>query len=91
MTVGLRPESLALASAGDGIPVIVTIVEELGAEAFVHAQLANKTADSAKAEHHCAHRAAAAPAKGDLIHLHVKEDSMLFFDAASGDRIAGRS
>ena len=32
----------------------------------------------------------AAPDKGDLIHLHVKEGSMLFFDAESGDRIASR-
>ena len=91
VTVGLRPESLSLAPAGDGLPVIVTIVEELGAEAFVHAQLADKTADAVKANIIARAESLAAPAKGDLIHLHVKEGSMLFFDAQSGDRIASRS
>jgi multiple sugar transport system ATP-binding protein len=87
--VGLRPESLSL--AGDGIPVIVTIVEELGAEAFVHAQLASKTADARKENIIARVEPLAAPNKGDLIHLHVKEGSMLFFDAQSGERITSRS
>ena len=43
VTVGLRPEALSLAPAGEGIPAIVTIVEQLGAEAFVHTDLANGT------------------------------------------------
>ena len=32
-----------------------------------------------------------APADGDLIHFGVKDGSMLFFDAVSGDRILARS
>ncbi|MGZ4462012.1 MAG: ABC transporter ATP-binding protein, partial [Gaiellaceae bacterium] len=93
VTVGLRPESLSLTTAGNGIPVIVTVVEELGAEAFVHAQVASGADTSPKAESNVIVRVEphAAPAKGELIHLHVKEGSMLFFDAASGDRILSRS
>ena len=89
VTVGLRPESLTLATAGNGIPMIVNIVEELGAEAFLHAQLASEADAIPKAARNIIARIEphAAPAKGDLIHLHVKEDSLLFFDAATGERI----
>jgi multiple sugar transport system ATP-binding protein len=93
VTVGLRPESLSLTTAGHGIPVIVNIVEELGAEAFVHAQLAREADTTLQTESNVIVRVEphAAPAKGELIHLRVKEDSMLFFDAASGDRILSRA
>jgi len=93
VTVGLRPESLSLTTPGNGLPVIVTIVEELGAEAFVHAQLAHDAGTTPKGQRNVIVRVEprGAPAKGDLIHLHVREGSMLFFDAASGDRIPGRS
>jgi len=86
VTVGLRPESLTPVAAGEGIPVVVDIVEELGAEAFVYAQLANGTGGAVIARV----EPSAAPGKGDLIHLRVKEGSALFFDAVSGDRIATR-
>jgi len=86
--VGLRPEALTPAPAGDGIPVTVNIVEELGAEAFVHGQLANGGA-TVRAESAVIARVepSDAPGKGDVIHFRVKEGSMLFFDAASGQRI----
>ena len=41
VSVGLRPESLRLVAPGQGVPAVVTIVEELGAEAFLHAELDN--------------------------------------------------
>jgi len=90
--VGLRPESLSLAPAGGGIAVTVSIVEVLGAEAFVHAQLANGAGVAPKAESAVVARVepSAAPDKGEVIHLSVKEGSMLFFDARSGERISSR-
>ena len=36
VTVGIRPENFRLASDGEGIPVRVTVVEELGADAYVY-------------------------------------------------------
>ncbi|MGD0167453.1 MAG: sn-glycerol-3-phosphate ABC transporter ATP-binding protein UgpC [Gaiellaceae bacterium] len=92
VTVGLRPESLGLTDSDTGISVIVNIVEELGAEAFLHAQLANE-ADPMKVENNIVARVdpGAAPAKGELIHLSVREGSMLFYDAASGERIRSLS
>jgi len=88
VTVGLRPEALALAAPGDGIPAVVRIVEDLGAESFLHVELANgangagslqaKTNVIARIEPH------STPGNGELVHLRVKDGSMLFFDAETG-------
>ncbi|HVN62925.1 MAG TPA: sn-glycerol-3-phosphate ABC transporter ATP-binding protein UgpC [Gaiellaceae bacterium] len=93
VTVGLRPESLALAPAGGGIPARVSMVEELGAEAFVHARPADGVGMAQNAESMIVARfePRTAPATGELIHLRAKDGSMLLFDASSGDRIRARS
>jgi multiple sugar transport system ATP-binding protein len=39
VTVGLRPEATRLVGDGHGIPAVVNLVEELGAEAYVYSQL----------------------------------------------------
>ena len=36
VTIGIRPESFRLSQDGEGIPVKVTVVEELGADAYVY-------------------------------------------------------
>jgi multiple sugar transport system ATP-binding protein len=36
VTVGIRPENLRVAEDGDGIPVKVSVVEELGADAYLY-------------------------------------------------------
>jgi multiple sugar transport system ATP-binding protein len=90
VTVGLRPESLALAAPPDGIPARVSLVEELGPEAFIHTHLVNGGSASsnggealiARVEPHDL------PRHGDLIHLRVKDGAMLFFDADSGERLS---
>ena len=91
VTVGVRPESLSLAAAGEGLPAMVSIVEELGAEAFVYAQLVNSNApgngSSSKGNVIVRVDPSAAPKGGELIHLRVAEGSALLFDAASGERV----
>jgi multiple sugar transport system ATP-binding protein len=92
--VGLRPESLWLASGDEGILATVSIVEELGAEAFVYAQLVdpNRVADGLNVKGNIIARVdpSTAPGNGDVIHLGVKEGSVLFFDAKTGDRLRRR-
>lgn len=44
VTVGVRPEDLAPAQEGTGLPLDVEVVEELGADAYVYGQLAAVTA-----------------------------------------------
>jgi multiple sugar transport system ATP-binding protein len=93
VTVGLRPESLELAASGDGMPATVSLVEELGPEAFLHAHLANGNGATLSDGGPVIARVApgALPGRGDLIRLRVKDDSMLFFDADSGDRLRSGS
>ena len=44
VTVGIRPEDLSLAPEGEGLPVSVQAVEELGADAYIYSSLAPVTA-----------------------------------------------
>jgi multiple sugar transport system ATP-binding protein len=92
--VGLRPESLFLASSDDGIPATVSIVEELGAEAFVYAHLVggDGAGDGLNVKGNIIARVqpSTAPRNGEVIHLAVKAGSLLFFDAESGERIRRR-
>jgi multiple sugar transport system ATP-binding protein len=88
VTVGVRPESLELAAPPDGIPATVAMVEELGPEAFVHAQLADGGSTlSGESPVIARVEPRDLPRPGEPIALRVKADSMLFFDADSGDRL----
>jgi multiple sugar transport system ATP-binding protein len=89
VTVGLRPESLTVnTDANGGIPAIVNLVEELGAEAYVYAQLAHDASIIAPPDIIARVDPDAAPSSGASIQLHAKEGSMLFFDADTGARIS---
>ena len=90
VTVGMRPEFLELVSPSEGFPAVVNLVEELGAEAYVYAQLADHRDRSVTAPSDVIARVlpSSAPASGDLIHLRVREGTMLLFDIESGARIA---
>jgi multiple sugar transport system ATP-binding protein len=89
VTVGLRPEAIELTSEGHGIPAIVNLVEELGAEAYVYAQLAAHVNKSVTAVNDVIARVEPrnAPRNGDKIHLRVREESILLFNAETGLRI----
>ena len=90
LTVGIRPESLAPAPGGEGIPATVTLVEELGAEAFVHLRVETDAGSDIKAAGHVIARfePRTAPAIGQLVPLRIKEGAMLFFDPVTGERLA---
>ncbi|MGD0980361.1 MAG: sn-glycerol-3-phosphate ABC transporter ATP-binding protein UgpC [Solirubrobacteraceae bacterium] len=89
VTVGLRPETLTLAGNGNGIPAVVNLVEELGAEAYIYSQLAENVSDSLTATPDIVARVDpnSAPKTGDTIQLHVKPGAALLFDVESGARI----
>jgi multiple sugar transport system ATP-binding protein len=40
VTVGIRPEDLTLTGEGQGLPVTVDVVEELGADAYIYGEVA---------------------------------------------------
>ncbi len=89
VTVGLRPESLELSSAGEGLPAVVNLVEELGAEAFVYAHLADGDGGAVTAATSVIVRVAPneAPVKGSSVAIVPKPGSMLLFDSDSGARL----
>jgi multiple sugar transport system ATP-binding protein len=89
VTVGVRPESIDLTADGDGIPAIVNLVEELGAEAYVYAQLADNVTSSVTAVNDVIARVEprSEPRSGERINLRVRPGAILLFDAVSGARI----
>jgi multiple sugar transport system ATP-binding protein len=89
VTVGVRPEAIDLAADGDGIPAVVNLVEELGAEAYVYAQLADHVTTSVTAVNDVIARVEPRdePRSGERINLRVRPGSILLFDAQSGARI----
>jgi multiple sugar transport system ATP-binding protein len=78
VVVGLRPESLELAS--DGIAAEVEVVEEIGADSYVFA-----AADVGRLVARCETRHA--PDRGARISLRPKPDQAHLFDPATGDRL----
>jgi multiple sugar transport system ATP-binding protein len=86
VTVGVRPEAWRLVSASEGgMPINVTVVEELGADSFVYGTsevegtpstliVRVSTRDSVK--------------KGDVIHVTTDPSNVHVFDTESGERIS---
>jgi len=89
VTVGFRPESLEIVGDGQGFPAVVSVVEQLGAEAYVYASLPDDVGSSVTAVSNIIARVepGSAPENGDLIHLRIKDGAIFFFDAESGARI----
>jgi multiple sugar transport system ATP-binding protein len=82
LVLGLRPESLEL--AGNGIPVEVEVVEELGVDAFVFgaAEVAGSaTRLVARVD------AKSAPARGARVAFRPRASETYVFDAATGARL----
>ncbi len=82
LVVGVRPESLELAS--DGMAAEVQVVEEVGADAFIFC-----AADLGGGETRLVARAAArrAPARGERVTLRPVAEEAHLFDPVSGSRL----
>jgi multiple sugar transport system ATP-binding protein len=82
LVVGLRPESLELAS--DGLPAHVEVVEELGADSYVFC-----TAEIAGEQTRLVARVETrrAPERGTDVTLRPRPDEAHFFDPESGERL----
>ena len=81
---------MTLYGAGAGVPAIVNIVEELGAEAYIYARLEHTAADrngGGSRDFVVRVDPKTGPPIGSRIELHVRPESVLLFDADSGARI----
>ncbi len=86
ITVGVRPESWRLVSENDGgLPVKVTVVEELGADAFVYG-----TSGVEGTPHDLIVRVSGRDAarKGQMIYVTTDPQHVHVFDTESGDRLS---
>jgi multiple sugar transport system ATP-binding protein len=86
VTLGVRPEAWRVVPAGDGgLPVEVTVVEELGADSFVYG-----TYDVAGASGTVVVRVGARDkvGKGDVLHVETDAESVHVFDTETGERLS---
>jgi len=84
LVLGFRPESLELGS--DGVPAVVEVVEELGADAYVFC-VAEISGETRKLVVRVDTRNV--PRRGDRVALRPVAGSVHVFDAASGERVSG--
>jgi multiple sugar transport system ATP-binding protein len=95
VTLGVRPEDLELTGEGQGIPVTVDVVEELGADAYIYGSTkAKQHADFDESGAETPERPFIArvdgrkpPQKGETVHLTPKSGHIHLFDASSGERL----
>ena len=86
VTVGVRPENWRLVNADEGgLPVAVTVVEELGADSFVYGTCDVEGTPSSvivriAGRHH--------PTKGETLHVTTDPEHVHVFDTESGERLS---
>jgi multiple sugar transport system ATP-binding protein len=84
ITVGVRPENWRLVGEGEGIPVNVTVVEELGADGFVYGTSGEEgTPDEViiRIDARRSHR------KGETLYVTTDPEHVHVFDTESGQRL----
>ena len=86
VTVGVRPENWRLVSEREGLPVRVTVVEELGADSFVYG-----TSDAEGAPSNIIVRVSGRelhPQKGEVLHVTTDPTNVHVFQTESGERLS---
>ena len=89
VTLGFRPESLDLVGKGQGIPVVVNVVEELGSDAFLYGTIGSDGDASHLAGTDIVARVDARrpPLKGDTVYLQIREGESHAFSTTTGERL----
>ncbi|WAC66546.1 sn-glycerol-3-phosphate ABC transporter ATP-binding protein UgpC [Agrococcus sp. SL85] len=85
LVVGVRPEDVSVSSdGGDGLPVTVDLVEELGADGYLygHAEVEGKRVEIVARVDGRAHATA-----GDTVHITPAQEHVHLFDKESGTRV----
>ena len=86
VTIGVRPEDLEVSTTqGDGLPVTVDLVEELGADGYLygHAEVNGRRTDIVARVDGRTH-----PDVNDLVYLHPEQNHTHVFDVESGARLS---
>jgi multiple sugar transport system ATP-binding protein len=84
ITVGVRPEDMDLVAEGQGLPTVINLVEELGADAYVYgtAQVDGKPYDIiARVD------GRKPPEKGEQVYFAPKQGHLHLFSTDTGERL----
>jgi multiple sugar transport system ATP-binding protein len=96
VTLGVRPEDLTLTEEGKGIPVVVDVVEELGADAYIygtakdtvqHQDYDESGADAPMKPFIARVDGRRPPEKGETVYLAPAEGHIHMFDVENGLRL----
>jgi multiple sugar transport system ATP-binding protein len=88
VTLGIRPEDLAIAAEGEGLAVEVQVVEELGADAYIYGTTTETAGEVKPIIARVDGRTP--PKKGSTVHLTPKKgEHVHLFDPATGLRLGG--
>ena len=88
VTIGVRPESWRRVAAGSGVPVQVSVVEELGSDAFVYGTAATGGRQLAGEDVVVRVSGRDHTRMGDIIHVTAAPQDIHVFDAGSGLRVS---
>ena len=85
VTIGVRPEDVVISTTGDGLPVDVDIVEELGADGYLygHTDVNGNRVDIVVRVDGRNH-----PSSGDKVVITPQADHIHVFDTESGERLS---
>ena len=82
--LGVRPESLDVAGSDDGFPVTVSVIEELGADAYLFGQLDGEDDEVVARVDGRDH-----PRAGEKVHLRIRDGAEVHaFHPKTGERLA---
>ncbi|MEH0110505.1 sn-glycerol-3-phosphate ABC transporter ATP-binding protein UgpC [Tersicoccus sp. MR15.9] len=84
VTLGVRPEDLEMAGAGEGLPVEVDVVEELGADAYVYGHTTIGDRDHTITARADGRRP---PRAGQTVHVRPQAGHVHLFDTKTGLRL----
>jgi multiple sugar transport system ATP-binding protein len=88
-TVGFRPEAVEFVGAGEGFPVEVQVVEELGSDAFAYGRLqTDKVPGTAERPLVLRADARRPPAKGEIVHVTIRPGEVHVFSPQTGVRVS---
>jgi multiple sugar transport system ATP-binding protein len=95
ITIGIRPESFRVSDNGAGIPVTVSVVEELGADAYLYgvAEDEDSSGDGLTTGKDVVVRVEARRTfeKGSTVHVTADPRDIHVFETETGDRIGSRA
>ena len=89
VVLGFRPEDLTLSEDNTGMPIMVNIVEELGADAYVYGELV--LPEQERKEIIVRTDGRRPPGKGEIVHAVVKPGHAHVFSPATGLRLSPAS